>query len=77
VDGECPTYLRNRIESVGTDGGITTGQRVKRCRTTGEQKMLFHDGLIMYKNLPSEIKREEKLQSFRRALASHIKSREG
>jgi len=80
VYGECPTYLRNRIELVGADGGITSRQRdnirIKRCRMTGEQKMLLYDEPIMYNNLPREIKREEKSQSFRRALVPYIKSRE-
>jgi len=70
VNGECPTYLRNIIELV--DKGIISRQkdniRIKRCRTIDEQKMLFYNGLIMYNNLPLEIKREEKFQKIASAI---------
>lgn len=37
--------------------------------------MLLHDGLKMY-NLPNEIKMEQRLQSFKKMLAQHIKQKE-
>jgi len=37
--------------------------------------MLLHDGFIMYNDLLYEIKKEEKLQNFKRALVPYIKSR--
>jgi len=47
VNGECPTYLRNRIELVGTEGRITRQKDniwIKRCRMTREQKFCFTTG---------------------------------
>jgi len=37
--------------------------------------MLLYDGFIMYNDLVNEIKKEERLQSFKRALMPYIKSR--
>lgn len=34
--------------------------------------MLLHDGFKMYNNLPNNIKREQRLQSYRRMLAQYI-----
>jgi len=81
VTGECPSYLKNRIELVGIKSGVQTRQRgtllISRCKTREEQKMLLYEGFKWYNNLPNEIKKESRLQSFRRVLVPYIKSKEG
>jgi len=81
IMGECPDYLKNKVELVGTDRGAQTRQKgnihISRCKTREEQKMLLHDGFKMYNLIPNEIKNENRLQNFRRALVPHIRSREG
>jgi hypothetical protein len=80
INGMCPRYLCNKLESVQYEGAVNTRQRgniyIDRCRTREEQKMLLHDGIKMYNSLPNEIKREQRIQSFRRMLSQHIKRRE-
>lgn len=81
INGECPNYLKNKIELIGTEDGVQTRQRgnihINRCKTREEQKMLLYDGIKMYNNLPNEIKMEERLRSFKKALVPYIRSREG
>jgi len=80
VIGECPSYLKNKIELVGMDGRVQTRQKgsiqIEKCKTREKQKML-HDGFIMYNDLPNEIKKIGRLQSFKRVLVPYIKSRKG
>jgi len=79
VIGQCPNYLKNKIKVVGVNEGINTRQvgklRIDRCKTREEQKMLLHDGFLMYNDLPAELKSEERLTDFRRALVPYIKSK--
>jgi len=81
VTGQCPSYLKNKIELVGTESGVQTRQRgtllISRCKTREEQKILLYEGFKWYNNLPNEIKKESRLQSFRRALVPYIKNKEG
>jgi len=78
VIGECPSYLKNKIELVGMDGRVQTRQkdniRIGKCKTREEQETLLYDGFITYNDLPNEIKKEERLQSFKSALVPYIKS---
>lgn len=80
INGMCPNYLCNNIEFVQNEDVVTTRQRgniyISRCKTREEQKMLLHDGFKMYNNLPNEIKREQRMQGFKKMLAQHIKGRE-
>lgn len=75
INGECPSYLENKIELVGTKRGVQTRQtgdiHISRCKTREEQKMLLHDGFKMFNQLPNELKNEKKLQNFKRALVPH------
>jgi len=77
VIGECPSYLKSKIDLVAMDGRVQTRQKGNREKTKEEQKMLLYDGFIMYNGLPNEIRKEEKPQSFQRALVPYIKSRKG
>lgn len=76
MKGLCPKYLRNKIEVVQYEGGVGTRQvgnvYIDRCKTGEEQKMLLYEGLKMYNALPIEIKREEKIQSYRKKLTRYI-----
>ena len=49
---------------------------IGRCKTSEEQKMLMYEGLRMYNALPVEIRKEGRLQSFRKELARYIKAKE-
>ena len=84
VNGQCPSYLRNKIELIKGEGRGQTRQEgiilISRCKIREEQKMLLYDGFKMYNNLLKEINnllQEKKLQSFKRMLVSYIRSREG
>lgn len=81
VIGECPRYLKNKIELVGNEGGLETilrGRlRINRCKTREEQKMLLYVGFNMYNNLPNEVKTELRLQNFGRPLVKYIRSNKG
>jgi hypothetical protein len=80
VNGLCPEYLVNKIEFIGREESMHTRQRgniyINKCKTSEEQKMLLHDGLKIYNNLPKEIKNEKSLQNFKRALVPFVKNRE-
>jgi len=80
ITGECPNYLKNKIELVEINQGIQTRQKgdihISRCTTREKQKMLLHDGFRMYNLIPNKIKKGSRLQNFRRALVPFIKSRE-
>jgi len=49
---------------------------INKCKTSEEQKMLLHNGYKIYNNLPKNIKSEQSLNNFKRALVSCIKGRE-
>jgi len=69
---KCPDYLKNKVELMGTDRRVQTRQKgnihISRCKTREEQKMMLHDGFKMYNFIPNEIKNENRLQNFRKAL---------
>jgi len=77
---ECPDYLKNKVELVGTDRRVQTRQKgnihISRCKTREEQKILLHDEFKMYNFIPNEIKNESRLQNFRRALVPYIRNKE-
>jgi len=76
--GECPSYLKSKIE-LGME--VQTRQKdniqIEKCKTREEQKILLYDGFITYNDLPNKIKKEERLQSFKKAVVPCIKSRKG
>ncbi|CAL1671997.1 unnamed protein product [Lasius platythorax] len=76
INGMCPSYLYNKSELVKHRSAINTRQKenvyIERCRSREEQKMLLHDGFKMYNKLPNDIKKEQRLQNYRRMLAQHI-----
>lgn len=82
LNKQCPSYLINRLE-IAQDKrkeGVQTRQEnkiyIEKCQTTVEQKTLFHDGFKVYNELPIEIKNEQTLSNFKRALVPYIKGHE-
>ncbi|CAL1687504.1 unnamed protein product [Lasius platythorax] len=42
------------------------------CRTTSAQKSMFYEGVKMYNALPAEMRQNETLEVFKRALKEHV-----
>lgn len=80
VNELCPKYLSRDIEMVQSRSNRDTRKGknlcIARCKTREEQKMLLHDGFKMYNDLPNEVKDEQTLKGFKRALVKYIKGRE-
>ena len=80
INGECPEYLTDKIKLARNEQTVNTRNRenipIVKCKTTEEQKMLFHNGIKMYNNLPKDVKNEKDKYSFKRKLVSVIKERE-
>lgn len=80
INGRCPSYLNNKIELVQSRGSIVRTRQegniyIVKSKTTEGQKMLLHDGFVIFNSLPNEVKSEHELQSFKKALVPYIKSR--
>jgi len=80
INGQCPSYLRDKVKLVQYEGTLTAwrGEKVyiEKCRTSEQQRMLLHNGIKMYNDLPCEVRRERNWKCFRRLLVQHIKERE-
>lgn len=77
INGLFPDYLANKIQLVRSDNAMQTRQMsnlmLDRCKTREEQKILLYDGFKMFNNLPIELKKKYKVQSFRSQLVQYIK----
>jgi len=80
INGQCPSYLRDKVNLVRYEGALTARRRekvyIEKCRTSEQQRMLLHNGFKVYNDLPCEVRRERNLKCFGRLLARHIKGRE-
>lgn len=71
-----PDQLRNRLTIVGNESERQTRQAgdivMQFRRTTSAQKSMFYEGVKMYNALPAEMRRNETLEAFKRALKEYV-----
>jgi len=71
-----PDQLRNRLTIVGNESERQTRQAgdivMQFRRTTSAQKSMFYEGVKMYNDLPAEMRRNETLEAFKRALKEYV-----
>jgi len=80
INGQCLSYLRDKVNLVQYEGALTARREgkmcIERCKTSEQQIMLLHNGFKMYNDLPCEVRGERSLKCFRRKLVQHIKGKE-
>ena len=79
-NGLCPKYLCNTIENRCKEGMMQTRNKdnlhINKCKTREEQKMLLHDGFKLYNSLPSDVKKEQNLYSFKKKIVSYLRTKD-
>ena len=48
---------------------------INKCKTREQQKML-HDGFKLYNSLPSDMKKEQNLYSFKKKIVSYLRAKD-
>lgn len=76
IKGMLSEYIRNRLETVGDANERQSRQSenivIPYRNTRSAQKSLFYEGVNMYNALPRDIKRCERLVTFKRMLKNYI-----